>query len=224
MYTNVPLDEGLMAFRKLMEERHDKTIPTDFRIKLRKFVAESSVFVFATELFLQLLGVAMGNRSSPTFACLFVGVLEALMLLSWEGQGGLLPHMWRRFIDDIFLLWRHGEEDLLKFITHLNASHHTIKFEMVPGESYNYTTRAINLLDLKVWINEQGCIQTTLYEKPCRVISYLLPSSCHPDFIARNIPYSLAYQLVRIESTRERLEKNLMKLQEELVSRGYREG
>jgi hypothetical protein len=84
MYTNVPVDEGLHAFAKLMEDRADKTIPTAFLLKLMKFVAESSVFVFDAELFLQLLGVAMGSRSSPTFACLFVGVLEALMLGAWE--------------------------------------------------------------------------------------------------------------------------------------------
>ena len=54
------------------------------------------------------------------------------------------------------------------------------------------------------------------------MVSYLLPSSSHPGFICRNIPYSLAYRLVRIESTQEGLERNLDKLLKELVSRGYR--
>ena len=224
MYNNVPVDEGLRAFSKLMDDRLDQTIPTTFLLKLMKFVAESSVFVFDSELFLQLLGVAMGSRSSPTFACLFVGVLEALMLVAWEVQGGLLPHLLRRFIDDVFFLWRHGEAELMRFIAHLNSSHRTIKFDVAPGESYDFTTRSINYLDLRVWVDEQGFIQTTLYEKPCRVVSYLLPSSSHAGFICRNIPYSLAYRLVRIESTQDGLERNLAKLQEELVSRGYRPG
>ena len=224
MYNNVPVDEGLRSFAKLMDKRMDQTIPTSFLVRLMKFVAESSVFVFDSDLFLQLLGVAMGSRSSPTFACLFVGVLEAVMLVTWEVQGGLLPHLLRRFIDDVFFLWRHGEAELLKFIHHLNSSHRTIKFEVVPGESYNFTTKSINYLDLKVWVDEDGFVQTTLYEKPCRVVSYLLPSSSHPGFICRNTPYSLAYRLVRIESTKEGLDRNLAKLQEELVSRGYRPG
>ena len=222
MYTNVPVDEGLRAFAKKMEEREDKTVPTWFLVKLMRFVAESSVFVFDTELFLQILGVAMGSRSSPTFACLFVGILEFVMLLSWERQGGLLPHLLKRFIDDVFFLWPHGEAELKRFVTHLNAFHRTIKFDIVEGESYNFRTRSINFLDLKIWIDEQGFIQTTLYQKPCRVVSYLLPSSCHPGFICRNIPYSLAYRLVRIDSTQEGLNQNLGKLHEELVSRGYR--
>ena len=100
------------------------------------------MFVFDSELFLQLLGVAMGSRSSPTFACLFVGVLECVMLLSWERQDGLLPHLLRRFIGDVFFLWRHGEEELVKFTNHLNSFHRTIKFEVIKGESYNFDTRS----------------------------------------------------------------------------------
>ena len=224
MYTNVPIEDGLQAFAKVMEGRQDKTVPTWFLVKLMKFVAESSIFVFDSELFLQLLGVAMGSRSSPTFACLFVGFLEMVMLQAWERQGGALPHMLKRFIDDVFFLWQHGEQELERFVTHLNSFHRTMKFDVVKGESYDFTTRAINFLDVRIWIDEQGFIQTSLFEKPCRVVAYLLPSSCHPGFICRNIPYSLAYRLVRIESTQEGLERNLDKLKEELLSRGYSRG
>ena len=133
-----------------------------------------------------------------------------------------MPHLLKRFIDDVFFLWSHGREALKKFITHLNGFHRTIKFEVVEGESYNFETRAINFLDLTVWIDETGYLQTTLYQKPCRVVSYLLPSSSHPGFFSKNIPYSLAFRLVRIESTEQGLEDNLGILEEELVSRGYR--
>ena len=46
----------------------------------------------------------MGFRSSPTFACIFVGMLEVMMLLSWEQAGGQMPYLWRGFIDDLFFL------------------------------------------------------------------------------------------------------------------------
>ena len=115
--------------------------------------------------------------------------------------GGSLPALLRRFIDDVFFLWRHGEAELLRLVSHLNSFHRTIKFEVKPGESYNFNTRSINHLDLTVWIDEEGFIQTTLYQKPCRVVSYLLPSSCHPSFICRNVPFSLGFRLVWIEST-----------------------
>ena len=121
---------------------------------------KSNIFVFDDKLFLQLLGVAMGSRSSPTYACIFMGMLEVMILFSWEQAGCQMPYLWRRFIDDMFFLWRGSEESLLQFVAHLNSVHATIKFEVKPGESINFSTRFINFLDL------------TLYTKLCRVISY----------------------------------------------------
>ena len=156
-----------------------------------RLVASSNVFVFDRRYFLQLLGVAMGSKSSPTFACIFMGMVELLLLFSWHRSGGLEPHLWRRFVDDIWFLWRGSEEELERLISHLNTSHATIKFDVEAGSSYNFTTRAVDFLDLHIWIDDEGFIQTTLYQKASRVVSYLLPSSAHPSFICRNIPFSL---------------------------------
>ena len=38
------------------------------------------------------------------------------------------PTMWVCFINDIFMIWDHGEEELLKFIGSLNECHESIKF------------------------------------------------------------------------------------------------
>ena len=124
-----------------------------------------------------------------------MGMLEIMMLTSWSETGELMPHLWKRFIDDVLFFWRGSEESLLLFTAHLNACHPTINFEVKPGESYDFNTRAINFLDLTIWIDEAGYIQTTLYSKPCRVVNYLLSSSSHPSNITRNIPYGLAYRL-----------------------------
>ena len=37
----------------------------------------------------------------------------------------LQPLAWYRYIDDIFCLWQHGEDELEKFTTHLNSVHET---------------------------------------------------------------------------------------------------
>ena len=72
--------------------------------------------------------------------------------------------------------------------------------------------------------NESDKFSTDLYKKETFKPQYLHPSSCHIGHQSKNIPYSLAYRLVRIESTQEGLEKNLDKLKEALVSRGYNRG
>ena len=148
-----------------------------------------------------------------------MGAVELLMLGAWHGVS---PHLWKRFIDDIMFFWRGTETELENFISFLNLQHPTIKFEVSVGESYNFDTKSINFLDLTIWIDSEGFIQTTLYTKPCRVVNYLLPSSSHPHHITKNIPFSLSYRLKRIESLPENFAKNLEVLRSELISRQYK--
>ena len=44
MYSNIPIDEGIEAFREELDKRDDQTIPTEFYIKLLKLVLESNIF------------------------------------------------------------------------------------------------------------------------------------------------------------------------------------
>ena len=50
---------------------------------------------------------------------------------------------------------------------------------------------------------------------------YLLLSSCHPAHISNNIPYSLAYSIVRICSKPELRDAQFSKLRDFLLSRDY---
>ena len=85
--------------------------------------------------------------------------LEVEKLLGlWEGTK---PHRWIRYIDDILFFWRSSEEELLKFLEHLNAQHPFIKFTA----TYNTTTKSVPFLDTQVSINESGLIETDLYKK-----------------------------------------------------------
>ena len=49
----------------------------------------------------------------------------------------------------------------------------------------------------------------------------MLPSSCHPAHITKNIPFSLAYRLKRICSEPEIFLKRLEELRHDLISRNY---
>ena len=46
MYTNVPVDQGLLAFETAMNKRRDQTVPTDFLVRLMEFVCTSNIFEF----------------------------------------------------------------------------------------------------------------------------------------------------------------------------------
>ena len=77
-------------------------------------------------------------------------------------------------------------------------------------------------MDTVVTVTEEGYIKTNLYIKPGTKCTYLSPASCHPNHITKNIPYSLAYRLLRICSDPRDFSHHLRILRKKLVQRGYR--
>ena len=65
-------------------------------------------------------------------------------------------------------------------------------------------------------------ILAILHKKATTKVQYLLPSSCHPGHITKNIPYSLAYRLLRICSNNQTFRTRLEQLRHDLLSRSYK--
>ena len=62
-------------------------------------------------VFKQLRGTAIGTKIVPPYVIIFMDSLEEDML----NNSLLKPLVWWRYIDDIFMMWEHGEEELKKF-------------------------------------------------------------------------------------------------------------
>ncbi|CAJ0928936.1 unnamed protein product [Ranitomeya imitator] len=104
---------------------------------------------------------------------------------------------WRRYIDDVSLIWTDDVETLLDFHKHLNSS--------LPGLTFSlsYDLISMNFLDTIVIINENRNIETDLFVKPTDKNSLLKYDSCHPHHIKRALPKSLHDRVDRIVSNPE---------------------
>ena len=190
-------------------------VPTEYLLELLDLVLNGNIFEFNNKHYVQRIGTAMGTRVAPTYACIFMGWLEKTFLEEiWKGK---MPHLWRRYIDDIFFLWHGSVEELESFIRKLNQQHPYIKYTA----NYDPKTKSVPFLDMEVSICEKGFIKTDLYKKDTARVQYLLPSSCHPSHISKNIPYSLANRLLRICSDPKDFKKRLEELRQDLLSRSY---
>ena len=78
--------------------------------------------------------------------------------------------MWLRYIDDIFFIWTHSEEELQKFMGELNSFDTNIKI------TYKYIDKRVSFLDLQVDI-VHGKLITSLFGKPTDRHQYLHYSS-----------------------------------------------
>ena len=247
LYPNIPQQEGMRAFyKKIVDPQYrDQTVPASFLMLLLQCVLQCNIFTFDERYFLQEWGTSIGTRVAPTYANIFMGYLEEKILQGWTTLPSFqfLPKLWKRFIDDIFTIWKGTENELLLFLTYMNTFHTTIKFT---AEYRNKTEqvkvswkeenlcisrrplggmkpRSVDFLDTTVWIDDNGKFQTDLYRKETDRITYLLPSSAHPGHITKNIPYSLGYRLLRICSRPEDFQSRKSELISHLKSRGYKE-
>lgn len=130
----------------------------------------------------------MGTKVAPTIANLVMADFEEQFVYTYPLQ----PLVWFRFIDDNFMVWTHGFEELDKFLTHLNTCHPTIKFTHEAS-----LTEAV-FLDTRVLLDQDHKPYTTLYCKPTDTHCYLHFSSCHPKHQKESGPYSQFLRLRRI--------------------------
>ena len=122
-----------------------------------------------------------------------------------------------RFIDDVFFIWTHGEENLKLFINYLNSSHDTIKF------TSEYSLETISFLDVQVIMGEGRVLTTDLFCKPTDKHQFLHRKSCHPWHTKKAIPYSQALRYRRICSEDRQFQSRLGELAGWLNDRGYEE-
>ena len=174
-----------------------------------RLVLTLNTFEWDNKLYTQKDGTSIGTRAAPSFAGKFMGELEEKALQAWaELDPATIPEDWWRFIDDILFWWVGSREELLRFIQFMNEFHPAIKFTF----EFDFATRSVNFLDMRIWVDVNGVIQTDLFVKENTKNQYLLPSSNHPSHISKNIPYSLAYRIKRICSQNEQCEVRLGEL------------
>ena len=217
LYTSIPQDEGVETFREALDEREDKSVPTEFIIALLERVLKDNIFEFNNQLYLQQHGTAMGTVAAVVFANLYMKKHDILLKKNADNTHKGALNRLLRYIDDYFAIWTGGKESFISFIDTINNQHPSIKFTW----EADFDARSTNFLDTRVSI-KNGKIITDLYRKPTDRCQYLLPSSCHPGHITDNVPFSLGLRLLRICSERSTLEMRLQELKNLLISRGYR--
>ena len=113
MYTNIDNDLGIEAIKYWLErdpEAIPSRIPKEFIIEGLKLVLETNTFFFDGKHYLQIRGVAMGQKVAPTYVSLVMAYLELKLHQETEKEYGTenkiyILKNWKRFLDDCFIPW-----------------------------------------------------------------------------------------------------------------------
>jgi hypothetical protein len=95
--------------------------------------------------------------------------------------------LWLRYVDDIFIMWKHSMEDLHNFLNHLNNLRTSIKFTMEMEVNGH-----LPFLDVLV-TKKEGSLTTTVYRKPTHTGTYIHHKSNHLMHLKRGVVQGLVH-------------------------------
>ena len=215
LYTSIPQNEGIECCLYAINEHYQGTPPLDIKHlqQMFEFVLKHNYFTFNDKFYLQTHGTAMGTKMAPNYANIFMTKIENHILQN--APHNRKPLLWKRFIDDIFLIWPYDLQSLLHFKQYINTIHNTIKFEMTHSQT------SVNFLDTTIHFNSDGKLISSLYKKPTDICSLLHNNSFHPPTCKQSVIYSQDLRYRRVITDNEELQTKLMDLKLDLIQRGY---
>ena len=212
LYTNIPNNEGLEAVAKSMIKNKPPYTTPECVLHLLELVLTKNNFGFNGKNYLQIGGTAMGTKVAPSYANLFMGELEKNILECSPKE----PLLWKRFIDDIFMIWTYSQKELHTFLEYLNRFHHSIKFTM------EYSDKQIVFLDTIVKKStKNNRLIVELYTKPTDTHNYLHFQSYHPSHTKRGGPYGQFLRVRRNCTLDSDYEKHSSYIKDKYIQRGY---
>ena len=146
------------------------------------------LFIFNEKLYKQINGVAMGSLLGPTLANIFLGYHERRWLDNCPPT--FKPVLYRRYIDDTFLLLRH-ESHIQNFLNYLNSQHQSIEFTC---ETENNCK--LNFLNITIHRNLKFETSEDLFRKKSFTNFGMKFNSCIPNLYKNNLIPCLIFRVL----------------------------
>lgn len=207
MYNEIKTDKAI----RIISNYLPKLLLNKFVISGLKLILENNYFRFDNKCYLQKMGTAMGTPVAPTFASLFLAILEIDILKEFSDNIIFL----KRYIDDGFLIWNNnGPRSYDDF-------EQTIKEKSGLDFTHEFHNNHVNFLDLTIyWDNNKFYSRT--YEKPLNLHLYIPPHSAHPYSVIKSLIFGRILKYEKQNSKKEDFYYFCRQLFLRLRDRGYK--
>lgn len=176
--------------------------------QLMRFVCNNNYMTYDDQVYKQVNGIAMGTNCAPELANFYLLKLLDPILLKHQNV-----KMYRRYLDDILLLWygdKTGLEPLLKELQQATK----LGFKMKASK------KSVDFLDLKIFFNH-GSLEHCTHQKRLNKYGYIARKSCHPTHTFTGF---IKGELTRYALNSSRLEYYIITKRlfyKRLLNRGY---
>ena len=216
LFTRVPVQEAVdVICDKLAEDDtlfERSEIGVDSIRKLMLACLECRYFL-CLGAFYEQEGAPMGLSLSVVLANAYMEHLEQSILTS----ATLKPTLWRRYVDDTFILWPHGDEALQEFHQQLNDFCPSIQFTLE-----REVDQKLPFLDVLVQRSE-GRLGTSVYRKATASNVYLKYNSSHPAAMKAGLIRCMKARARRVCSDMSSVKEEKSKIRDVFVANGYPE-
>ena len=163
LFTNIPLQETSdIAINLIFNHNPNLNITRKELNKFFLFATSKTHFIFNSNFYNQIYGVAMGSPLAPVLANIFMGFHESKWLIEYNLNK---PKFYLRYVDDILAPFD-NEQDSLNFLNFLNKRHPNIKFTIEKQNNHS-----IAFLDVFISrINYQNLTLQTHYKSTYTVL------------------------------------------------------
>lgn len=212
LYPNVDIKKAIIALDYLL--RKARAPETPLLIQLSRLVFENNYLQseFSSDIFHQSFGIAMGTPFAVTAANAFMFYLEKDIVTQYS------PYLlvYKRFIDDIFVIWTGSRDILLQFLNALNNLNDRIKL------TYDISESHIPFLDLSISIDHsKRRLLVSTFQKPLNKYLYIPFESFHPTSNKKAFIKGELMRYVRNSSTFEAFATTRQNFWRRLRIRGY---
>ena len=216
LYPSIPQTECLnIIYEELHAHRHLLLFDPNLVIRLLHINVNYNYFEFATYIFHQVTGTAMGAAFSPTIANIFMSVILRRFLRTQRYH----PLLLKRYIDDIIIIWTESQQLLDTFLTALNDFHPSLHY------TFSFSMESTDFLDLTIYKGPHfQCthhLDTRTFQKPQNLYQYLHFDSCHQRSVHKGIILTECVRYVRTNTSKDNYIRTVHLFKTRLQARNY---
>jgi hypothetical protein len=181
-----------------------------------KFVLRHSYTEYNNSAYQQKSGIAMGTNSAVSLANIYMGHLIDPLL---ENHPNVL--FYRRFIDDLFILWNGTDAQWLTLKCEINNVDDQILIDFSNESTSDLSTNVV-FLDLNIGICPiTNRFRTSIYQKPLNKYFYITPTSHHVPHTFSGFIKGELTRYARLSTSPISYHHTKLLFYQRLVKRGY---
>ena len=211
LYPSMDQPRTIQAVQAIANDNHEIQ---NWNVEATDFILRNSFVEFDSNTYRQVKGMPMGTNAAVELANIYVNhwIEQTSSFKRWKQR---CMKLWKRYIDDCFMIWKGTRNELDLFLAELNSLDSNIKF------TSSISWQSGIFLDVEAFRSTDNQLRFRAFQKPLNKYLYIPFDSNHPVSVKRAFIKGELIRYVRNCSFKEDYDNLKSKFRVRLEVRGY---